>query len=252
MRPEIQATIETLQREIAELERQIVETKQVINRLCRSGGEDPIYPDAALTAAGASMTIVGDSFYGKSMITAAREFLEMKKATTGSGPASPRQVYEALVKGGYKFETKDETNAIISVRSTLRKNSSVFHRLPNAEYGLLSWYPNAKVPKESEEESAPKPAKEKATTAQEKPAPQASSESALGKLIARSLESGGEWTIDALQEEAKSFGVLGSDGKPPAPREIYRALMGLKNRKMAVLLSKGIWAGPKHPAAALV
>jgi hypothetical protein len=61
------------------------------------------------------------------------------------GPATPRDIYEALVKGGLKFDTTVVANAITGVRGTLRKNSSIFHKLPNGEYGLLSWYPRAKA-----------------------------------------------------------------------------------------------------------
>ena len=35
----------------------------------------------------------------------------------------------------------------------MRKNSSIFHRLPNGQYGLTAWYPNMKRPKVAVEEN---------------------------------------------------------------------------------------------------
>jgi hypothetical protein len=87
--------------------------------------------------------IQADTFYGKVIITASREYLEMRR-NASLGPASPREIYEGLKKGGFKFDTKIESNAITGVRNTLRKASNIFHRLPTGEYGLLKWYPRAK------------------------------------------------------------------------------------------------------------
>jgi hypothetical protein len=146
MRAEFQPAIEALQRELADFERKVAETKTTINRLCQAAGEETPYPDVEAATKPTIAAIRPDTFYGKAITTAAREYLEMRRAAN-LGPATPREVYDALVRGGYRFATKDETNAIIGVRATLRKNSSIFHRLPNGEYGLLSWYPNAKGPR---------------------------------------------------------------------------------------------------------
>jgi hypothetical protein len=78
------------------------------------------------------------------MSTAAREYLEMRR-TMSLGPASPREVYEALTDGGFSFDTKDEQIVLVSLRATLRKSSSIFHRLPNGQYGLLKWYEHVKA-----------------------------------------------------------------------------------------------------------
>lgn len=67
----------------------------------------------------------------------------------GDGPASPREIFDVLKAGGFQFETKNDDVALVSLRATLRKNNRVFHRLPTGTYGLLTWYPNAKPPKES-------------------------------------------------------------------------------------------------------
>lgn len=245
MRAELQPAIEALQRDITDLEQQILETKQVINRLCKKSGIDPLYPDATLTATGAG--IVGDSFYGKPITTAAREFLEMKRATTGSGPATARQVYEALIKGGYKFEARDENIALISVRSTLRKNSSIFHRLPNGEYGLLSWYPSARAPRETVESPTKTASRPDKVSRASTPTAKAPAKPGLVDAVSSLLKSGGDWTVEKLRESATLIGNF--DGEL-TPRETYRVLMGLKNRKLAMLVSKGIWRWASQATAA--
>jgi len=144
MREQFLPAIEALQQDLLEQERKVAETKSTINRLCELAGQDPIYAD--VQNGGSSHTLIAlqaDTFYGKVITTAAREYLEMRKAA-GLGPASPREIYEALKQGGFKFDTKIENNAIMGVRNTLRKASAIFHRLPNNEYGLLKWYPRAK------------------------------------------------------------------------------------------------------------
>src|ERR1043166_1968721 len=155
MREEFRPAIEALQRDLADLERKVNETKTTINRLCEIAGSPAIYADVGATTQPSVTSIKGDTFYGKVLTTAAREYLEMRKAAN-LGPATPREIYEALVKGGFAFETKVEANAITGLRATLRKNSSIFHRLPGprGEYGLLAWYPRAKRVKDTDRPEA--------------------------------------------------------------------------------------------------
>lgn len=149
MREEFRPAIEALQKDLADLERKVNDTKMTINRLCEVAGAPPLYPEAGQSGRPAITAIQADTFYGKAVTTAAREYLSMRKAS-GLGPATPREIFEALIRGGFKFDTKDENNAITGVRAALRKNSSIFHRLPNGnQYGLLAWYPNAKPPKDT-------------------------------------------------------------------------------------------------------
>jgi hypothetical protein len=144
MREQFLPAIEALQKDLIEQERKVAETKSTINRLCELAGQDPIYADIQNgTSSHTLSALQADTFYGKVITTAAREYLEMRKAA-GLGPASPREIYEALKQGGFKFDTKIQNNAITGVRNTLRKASAIFHRLPNNEYGLLKWYPRAK------------------------------------------------------------------------------------------------------------
>jgi hypothetical protein len=137
--------IAALQADLADLDARAREIKVAINVLCKHAGADELYPNLADANGNRSVaSIKADTFYGKPMGTAAREYLEMRKST-GSGPAQSRDIYDALVLGGFQFDTANPTNAQISLGNMLRKNTKMFHRLPNGQYGLLSWYPTAKA-----------------------------------------------------------------------------------------------------------
>lgn len=146
MREEFRPAIEALQKDLIDQEAKVADTKRTINRLCELAGTPALYEDIRQSSQPSVSAIRGDTFYGKVITTAAREYLEMRKSAN-LGPTSAREIYEALVKGGFAFDTKVEANAITGVRATLRKNSSIFHKLPNGDYGLLSWYPRAKASK---------------------------------------------------------------------------------------------------------
>ena len=136
-------------RALVDLDRKARELKSTINVLCKHAGVPELFPNLENESGPIALgAIKADTFYGKVIGTAAREYLEMRKAAN-QGPASPREIYDALVQGGFQFETKSEQVALVSLRSNLRKNSRTFHKLPNGQYGLLSWYPNAKPAKAS-------------------------------------------------------------------------------------------------------
>ena len=138
--------ITALMQELKDIERKAKEIKSAINTLSKHAGVAEPYPNLdEENGVGTLSQIRADTFYGKVMGTAAREYLEMRKAS-GMGPATPREIYEALTTGGFLFEAKDENTALVSLRATLRKSSRIFHKLPNGQYGLLAWYPKAKQP----------------------------------------------------------------------------------------------------------
>jgi hypothetical protein len=109
--------------------------------------------DGATSDTGMVLTqIKRDTFYGKKQMTAVREYLEMRRAQ-GDGPATPREILDALKAGGYRFEAKSDDIALVSLRALLRKANTVFHRLPGTgAYGLSSWYPNAKPSRDDAED----------------------------------------------------------------------------------------------------
>jgi hypothetical protein len=82
--------------------------------------------------------------FQRTLTAAIRNYLEQRKSAQ-LGAATVSEIYTVLRDGGYKFGSKNEDNAKIVLASALRKSSSIFHRLPNGQYGLLAWYPTAKV-----------------------------------------------------------------------------------------------------------
>ncbi len=149
--------IDALKKRLEETERKAAEIRNAINMLCEEAGIPAAYSQSSTGAQDRSSPIpsqIGnDTFYGKKQQTAIREYLGMRKAQ-GLGPATPREVYDALVAGGYKFEAKNAETALIGIRALLRKRYLTFHKLPNGTYGLTSWYPNIKVGKSTDNNSA--------------------------------------------------------------------------------------------------
>jgi len=138
--------MEQAKRKLAEQEQAVTDSKKFINQLCQFGGNPPLY---RLEEVGPSALGVGaiksDTFYGKTPIVAVREYLDMRKGS-GLGAASYADIIQALEAGGFDFSTlnEDEASARRGVSIMLGKNSSMFHKLPNGNWGLLSWYPEAK------------------------------------------------------------------------------------------------------------
>jgi hypothetical protein len=145
--------IAALQTQVQQQERELRETKRLINKLSKLEGVEPPFP-AAEDESSESVsigTMRRDLFYGVALATAIRKYLEMRRAA-GHGPATVNDIYGALVSGGYKFETANERNAKRGLYISLAKNSVTFHKLPSPSgneeasvFGLLEWYPNAKA-----------------------------------------------------------------------------------------------------------
>jgi hypothetical protein len=151
--------IEQLDRHIDEMERKANVLLEAVNQLRSEDGLPPRPPFGSGGAPGTSSVagaaplsqIKPDTFYGKKLQTAVREYLDMRRAQ-GSGPATPREIYEAIVSGGFQFDAKTADIAMVGLRALLRKRTAFFHKLPNGNYGLTSWYPDAKKPKNSAED----------------------------------------------------------------------------------------------------
>lgn len=143
--------IPAINRMTADIEKRDTETaemKRMVNKLCGYAGVAPRYPDTMPTGGGPG-GIKGDQFHGKPLATAVRSYLEMRGAADagGQGAASIREIFDALKSGGFAFETKNDANSMRGLRISLAKNTPVFYRLPNGQYGLRSWYPTAKTPR---------------------------------------------------------------------------------------------------------
>lgn len=147
MEEQLKQAIEVMERRLAEQVAKVASTKKLINELCAEAGEAPRYTDVGTDAG--SRRIRSDQFYGQPLSSAVREILEMRKAG-GLGAASVNEIYDMLRTGGFHFDAKGDENAKRSLRISLTKNSAIFHRVPNGQYGLLSWYPAAKPPKDNQ------------------------------------------------------------------------------------------------------
>lgn len=258
MRDEFKPAIDALVTDLREQERAVARTKEMINRLCELAGAAPMYADASSSDRPAVTAMRSDQFYGKVQTTAAREYLELRHATN-RGPASPREIFDALIEGGFKFDTKVEINAITGLRATLRKNSSIFHKLPNGDYGLTSWYPNAKAARfEGANEEVGKLAKtskrgpgrppkrptkvsERAVASRRsKPRIRKEATQPIAPSILDMMGDEREWRTDRLRSEGIARAAPGFNGAL-SRSAIHGALLNLKNRGLVLLVGKGVW-----------
>jgi len=151
-----QPAIDALEKDFADLERQANGLLQSINLLRekaglppKPGGWQPMSAGGAAAGATASVKLHSDSFTGKKLGSAVREFLEMRKRSGGDAPATSREIFDALKEGGFSSNAKDDPTALVVLRTLLRKNTVTFAKLQNGKYGLRAWYPNLKAPKET-------------------------------------------------------------------------------------------------------
>ena len=156
MEDHLQKTLDQAKRKLTEQEAGVTATKKLINQLCEFGGIAPMYSDADFQSASAGLgSIRSDTFYGKSASVAVREYLDMRSAS-GLGAASHDEIITALKTGGFDFSSLAESEMVAqrTVAITMGKNSSIFHKLPNGNWGLLSWYPEAKEKKQQKKSPA--------------------------------------------------------------------------------------------------
>lgn len=133
-------TIELLQSQIREMDREIAETKRTVNVLCKRINRTPIYHDTEPTQTTSHRS---DEFYGKPLASVVRTILERRQAA-GLGAASVDTIFNAMKNGGFLFDNaKNDGTAKRGLSVSLSKNTVTFHRLPNEDIGLLEWYPNA-------------------------------------------------------------------------------------------------------------
>src|SRR5437870_4241241 len=130
----VERTIELVQGQIRDLESDLAEKKRMVNSLCKLIGREPIF--TSVESANAGTVLRSDEFYGKALTGVARTVLERRDAA-GLGAASVDALYADLVRGGFQFDAKNEGNAKRSLAITLAKNSYLFHRLPNGDWGLV-------------------------------------------------------------------------------------------------------------------
>jgi len=149
MSDHIQKTIDHAKGEIRKHEDAIVAAKKLINQLCGFAGLPLEYQEAELQVAGsASVVIRRNIFFGRPLATCVREYLELRKDMPIK-EATLDEILDVLKDGGFDLKKiSDDADGIRrGVAITLAKNPQ-FHRLPNGDWGLLSWYPNIRRSKE--------------------------------------------------------------------------------------------------------
>jgi len=151
MSTELQGAITVLVKRIEQKAQELIESKRMVNSLCREAGIDPMYLDSDLADTGVSglPSLKADQFYRKSPITAAREYLELR------GTAVPlEEILDGLTRGGFDFEHQgwSEELRLKNLGISLGKNTSIFHRLPNKTWGLAKKY-NIKEKKASNKDN---------------------------------------------------------------------------------------------------
>jgi hypothetical protein len=137
----LEQAIGELAAEIAADEVALKKKKESVNTLCAVDGRGPMYQIEDAQAA-VPTAIRSDQFYGKPLASAVRTILEMRRQKN-RGAALVNEIHDALVAGGYQFNTKSDDVSKNSLRNSLAKNTVTFHKLPNGRFGLLAWYPKA-------------------------------------------------------------------------------------------------------------
>ena len=167
MSDHILATIEELQGKIKPMEDKVIKTKQLINLLCEQADISPIYPEAELSSdVGPFLSGTSDEYFNKPLNTCLKSVL-VKRKTSGRGPATVEEIYDAMIRGNYQKFPSNKEEALTGLRISLGKSSHTFVRLPNGSYGLGEWYdikrPKAAKPGEKPIDSdqvSPEPASE--------------------------------------------------------------------------------------------
>jgi hypothetical protein len=170
MSDSLKKAIEDMQGILATKMEDVAKLKRTINGMAAAIGEAAIYPDEEPeqpSNRGRSATVRPDEFFGKSPITAAREYLEKV-----AEPKNLEEIFDGLVRGGFDFDAqgwKDEKHRPRFLAISLGKNTAIFTRLPSGPFGLTKWYPELKRAKvraadAASEKEQPEEAEPKAPT----------------------------------------------------------------------------------------
>lgn len=136
----VEKTLNLVVAQVEELERQVADKKRTANDLCRLLQQPPMFGD--VESVNSSMATRPDEFYGREMPEVIRTVLEKRKRAN-LGAATVSELYDAIVKGGFHFQTTNAAYAKRGIYSVLASNDG-FHKLPDGRYGLIIWYPAAR------------------------------------------------------------------------------------------------------------
>jgi hypothetical protein len=156
----LSGAIEELEEHLAAQLDEVAETKKMINALSKRMGEEPRYPDVSVEQTG---MVRPDQYYGRPLATAASEYLERRKRA-----CKAEEILQGLLDGGFDFDALDwkEKDRLRLLSSSMAKNNTKFHRLPNGTFGLLAWYDQAAIKQKREDR------KQNGSATDEPPAPE--------------------------------------------------------------------------------
>lgn len=136
----IQAVVADIEAKEAEVRRQ----KQLVNLLCEQAGQEPRYTGVDEQPKSSALQFRGDEFFNQPLNRAIRNYLD-RRHKADLGPATPEQILEALIAGGYDGFSENEAEALNSLKISLGKSSHTFVKLQNGKYGIKDWYGPTKV-----------------------------------------------------------------------------------------------------------
>jgi hypothetical protein len=179
----IQTLIDGLVAQIEEMEKPTRPLKTAVNTLCEQAGLPPKYGDQGEAGSlKSALTLRNDQFFNRPLATCVIEIMEMRKQKGLEGATSIDEIFLALTKGGYKFETTGEDNTKRAIRISLAKNTAQFAKIGDDTFGLKKWY-GMRAPRKkdngdtgTEEEEAESTPEVVAVTEQQEPKPEKSAE----------------------------------------------------------------------------
>jgi len=140
-------SIEAIDEQIAELERQADQHRATVNTLCKLAGIDEKYdlksmPESGGNNSSKTLSVAPDEYFNKPLATCVRHALQLLKRSSRA-PASIETIYDILAAGGYDFGTKVREVGMQGMSVSVGKNSTIFVKLPNGLIGLKEWYGTA-------------------------------------------------------------------------------------------------------------
>lgn len=141
----IQEAIETLVEEIDTQLASIVDSKKLVNQLCRRINVPERYTD--IQDAGArergQVYVKADQFANESAPSVAvREYLKLRGQAAGA--AKIAEIFQALKAGGFNFRSKEDSQNLGGLRVAIGKDRSLLRIGTSDSVGLLEWYPKRK------------------------------------------------------------------------------------------------------------
>ena len=143
----IEKTIEELENQIQQKQKELKELQNTVNNLYRLLNPDAP-PRYEIKEQGAEMPatgLSGDEYFRRPTARVITYILQDRK-TKNMGPATVDEIQQKMLEGGYVFDVKEPKKAI---GTALGKNPK-FTRVGD-KWGLSEWYPTAKEPQKDDE-----------------------------------------------------------------------------------------------------